>query len=290
VSRSGLFSGYDFDTLNTRTFQADLTVPLSRLSHYRHILWLVDAPAAANYTNTDITSMRFMNQHGRPNALGSYLHLGGEVWLAGGGAIFAGLMGPISNAGFTPIPRSISPLPGRFAYDLVHWRSEVKPGAGASQIRRNLGRLESAPGPYALFPTALQPKSLAAGDSMPAWRTSPNDFYQTSFDIEAITQPNRIVEDANPDLLVDDLYSTLDTLYTATGGSIGSGVVMTVYHGSDNNRLIASGFSLWSFQRAQLQQLVDGVLQGLWGMSRQPVAATRSGAPAAWAPAYLDRR
>jgi hypothetical protein len=210
------------------------------------------------------------------------------VWLAGGGSIVASLMGPLSSGNFTAIPRSFSPglgtlIPGRFSYDFAHWRSEVRAGSGNSQIRRNLGRLEATPGVYAQFPTALQAKSTATGDSLPAWRTSVNEFFITSFDLEALTQPDLIVEDANPDPLVDDFYSALDTVYTVTGGSIGSGVVMTVYHGADNSRVIVSGFSLWTFQRAQLKQLIDGVLQGMWGMTRhaQPQNAL---APRSWQP------
>jgi hypothetical protein len=38
-----------------------------------------------------------------------------------------------------------------------------------------------------------------------------------------------------------------------------------------NETYIHSGFSLWFYQRAQLQQLVDYVLQSMWGMTKGPV-------------------
>ena len=45
-------------------------------------------------------------------------------------------------------------------------------------------------------------------------------------------------------------------------------VVMTYYHGHDSQPFIFSGFSLWTFKRTQLQQLVDFVMQRLWGLQK----------------------
>src|SRR6185503_17433589 len=145
-------------------------------------------------------------------------------------------------------------LPGRFVYDVVHWRSEVRPNSGPFQIRRSLGRLADAPGPYATLPDLLSPHSLAAGDSLPAWRSNNGDFYLATFDVEGMDLPNSIVENyGTPE--EDDLRSTLDTLYTVSGGTFPAGsVLMTVYHGKENNRVIATGFDLWSYNRTQLQK------------------------------------
>jgi hypothetical protein len=52
---------------------------------------------------------------------------------------------------------------------------------------------------------------------------------------------------------------------------------MTYYHGAENAPFIVTGFNLWNFQRAQLVQVVDFVLQQLWGISRSapsPVVVT----------------
>jgi hypothetical protein len=297
VSRPGIFLGYDFDTLNTRLGRADPTIPLSRLSHYRHVLWLVDATSAGNYASPDnqdagMTTLRYMCQFGTANTLVSYLQLGGEVWLAGGGCVYASLMSRL-EFGIPPIQGYSEQLgnlgPGTFAYDIAHWRVSVRRTAGALQFRRSLGRLESNPGVYAQLPASLQIKSLAAGDSIPAWRTT-SDYYPQTLDAEAISGPVRLVEDLDPDPLQEDLQSTLDTLYTVTGGILTSAVAMTVYHGNENGRVITTGFNLWSFRSSQLRQLVDVVLQGVWGMSRHPVAPTRAGAPSAWAPAAAGNR
>jgi hypothetical protein len=42
---------------------------------------------------------------------------------------------------------------------------------------------------------------------------------------------------------------------------------MTIYRSSTTQPVIWSGLSLWDFQRAQTQQLVDFVLQQEWGLS-----------------------
>jgi hypothetical protein len=46
---------------------------------------------------------------------------------------------------------------------------------------------------------------------------------------------------------------------------------MTYYHGSQAHQFVFSGFSLWSYARPDCIQLVDFVLQDLWGLRRQPI-------------------
>jgi len=278
VSRPGLLAGYDFDTLGTRLGRVDNAPDLSRLAGYRHVLWLTDG-AAANLNNSandlvsGMTAMRYMNQLGAFNPLSAYIRMGGEVWLAGGGSIAASLLG----RGGTSL------VPGKFAYDFAHWRSTMKGLTGSLQLNLALGRLSGDPGPYAALPPQLNFKSLAAGDSMPAWRTSSGDFYSNTATFEAITSPDLIREDFDPTLLGQDIQSTLDTLYKGAGATVPpSNAMMTVYHGQDNARVIVSGFDLWNFQKAELRQLVDTIFQGLWGISPRPAAI---GAPPAWRPA-----
>jgi hypothetical protein len=99
-----------------------------------------------------------------------------------------------------------------------------------------------------------------------------NAVYLSQYAAEHLTKPNNIVELDNPDPNVGQPIATLDTLYETIGGAAGSGwPVMTVYHGSENNTFVFSGFPLWYFQRAQSIQLVDFVLQRVWGLTRTPV-------------------
>ena len=278
-SRQGVFWGYEFDTLNTRIGRPNLTPSLALLSRYRHLVWLVNADGADN-TNpgTDLgngmTALRYINSVGSLNVLVAYIRQGGEIWFAGSGAASAAI-NPYNVTGNDRPSRTFSAAagelrPGRFVYDAMHWRSEFKPASGVLQIRRELGRLAATPGSYAAFPATLNTKSLAAGDSLPAWRTSTGDFYLTAIDLETLTLPNPIREDLDPSEEGVNMVSVMDTLYSVSGGTLPpNSTVMTVYHGSDNPRIIVSGFDLWSYQKAQIRQVIDGVLQGIWGMTRR---------------------
>lgn len=284
VSRRGLFRSYDFDTLNMRTGRSDLTPSLTQLARYRHLIWLVN-PSASTKTgggsdiSNGMTALAYMNAAGHLNSLAAYLKMGGEVWLAGGGALSAAAFPWNDKTNDHPgllFVGGADLLPGRFVYDVVHWRSEIRPSSGPFQLRRSLGRLADAPGPYASLPDLLPQRSLAAGDSMPPWRTNTGDFYLTTFDVEAMDLPNSIVENYGTPQ-EPDLRSTLDTLITVSGGTFAAGgVVMTVYHGKDNNRVIATGFDLWTYNRTQLQKVIDTVLQGIWGLAPQSLARVRA--------------
>jgi hypothetical protein len=93
VSTPGLFSSYSFDTLGTNLRIQDLTIRLSTLGKYKHLVWLVDAQGATNTrSGTDpgdqqgpVTSMRYMNDNRKSNTIAAYVRQGGLVWLAGGG-------------------------------------------------------------------------------------------------------------------------------------------------------------------------------------------------------------
>ncbi len=278
VSRRGIFWGYEFDTLNTKLGRNDLTPSLSLLSRYRRLIWLLNADGAdKNKPGTDLvdgmTALRYINMTGNLNVLLAYVRQGGEIWFAGGGAASAAI-NPFNVSSNDRPSRAYSAaagelVPGRFVHDIMYWRSEFQPATGVLQVNRTLGRNAAAPGAYARFPAALNTKSLAAGDSMPAWRTNGGDFYLSSIEIETLTRPNPIVEDVDPGEGVF-LASTLDTIYSVSGGTLPpQSTLMTVYHGPRNPRIIVSGFDLWGFRRSQLVELVDAVLQGLWGMTRR---------------------
>jgi hypothetical protein len=112
---------------------------------------------------------------------------------------------------------------------------------------------------------------------------------------------NEIVENVSADPDSQDIVSTLDTLMVVRGsGSLppntpnlddpqhyNENVVMTYYHGYESPPFVFSGFDLWSAARPQLIQMVDFVLQGVWGLQRQPI--DRNGANALRA-AHAQRR
>ena len=300
MSTPGLFAGYAFDTLGTRTGRLDLTVPLSTLARYRHVIWICDPVGAANSRQgndptTPITALRYMSGPGGASGLGAYAAWGGKVWLAGGGAAYASLIpwNQTSNdvGGLTFSNSAGELIPGRMMYDMVHWRSEIKTAFGNIAI----GKSPTA-ARYPMLPAALAPKSAAAGDVFPPNRSGQGlgTFYKPVFPPEPPPQPNSILEDLRPGHKHGASVSALDTLYKATGlvlppevqspdgRLVAMNPCMTYYHGVENAPVIFSGFDLWSFRRVQCQQLVDGVLQGIWGLAKAapaPPPAPRPLAP-----------
>ena len=76
--------------------------------------------------------------------------------------------------------------------------------------------------------------------------------------------------------------SVLDTLMMLQGGNLRNpfdangnrtfqSVTMTYYHGLESPPVVFSGFNIWSFNRNDCIQLVDFVLQQIWGLPRQGV-------------------
>jgi hypothetical protein len=306
ISTPGIFNGYDFDTTGTNLRTQDLTIRLSKLGQYRHVVWIVDGGAALNNKpGTDagdlagpMTSMRYMNDNRKANTIAAYVRQGGLVWLAGGGAATAALMNfnRQSNDNTPPNPRTMTfrfedneLVPGRFIYDQAHWRTEFKQfKVNGGRIKRYLGRFDpifgANPGIYGTLPVEIQLKS-AGTDPFPPNRTgqSPSVFYQTQFDAEFLSAANEIIEDLDPGPL-ENFQSTLDTIYKVTASTLqpdtGRGglqsVVMTYYNdtGLGNVPFVMTGFSLWSFRRVHCKAVVDFVLQSLWGLPPPAPAAT----------------
>ena len=104
-------------------------------------------------------------------------------------------------------------------------------------------------------------------------RTNTSDFYQGAHLGEGLTKANEITEDVDPSPSVVQLESVVDTVYESVGGQLGSTrPVMTVWHGGRNGQLqIFSGFQLWYWRRAHQIQIVDWVLQTVWGLPRESV-------------------
>jgi len=277
LSPVGVFAGYDYDTLSTH-FTPSSAFNLSRLDRYRNIVWMTDFTSAFLYENPPVTSFRPMpllrqlSGPDVPSPLATWMLQGGRLWLSGGGAALASLL-PWDKP-HTPINIYSAAegelAQGRMMYDHAHWRSELRVLRSAEAVRseRAVGGWPGAPD-YSLLPPLLAAKSPDT-DPLPPQRTS--GFYNSAYTAEHLDQPNIVFEDSDPSPDRFAPVSTLDTLYETRLGESGSGwPVMTVYHGSEGPMFVFSGFPIWYFQRSQTIELVDFVLQRLWGMSRRPV-------------------
>ena len=290
LSPPGICNGYDFDTVGTRGLP-DGQVPLSLLAQYRHVVWYTDEWSAVSDA-----ALRLMSNPGSASSLAAYVQHGGKVWLCGGGAALATLIG--WNKPGTP-PNEYNNLepnpelrPGRFMYDFAHWRQSVymsmaegafKFGTTSFGVGTNRpGRhwppnppLPTPPSPpiYGLLPAVLSPKTLATHPPPPL-RSPDANWIRTNYMAEYIDAPTFIREDYDDDPEVVSEYSTLDTLYLTVGGVAGPNQpVMTYYHGRENQPMVFSGFNIWYWQRSQCVALVDWVLQSVWGLTRDASAA-----------------
>lgn len=298
VSSPGIFAGYRFDTLGTRTRRADLTVPLATLARYQHVIWIVDQNGA-NFSGdgTDPVSpmpaLRYMSGPGRFNSLTAYVRLGGKVWLVGGGGGFASTIPWNVRSNDQPTITFASPGElgaGRLMFDVARWRSEFRASREPATVRRFAGRHEvrSSPDlPYTRHLGELPPRlelRTSASDPLPPLRTNRGDFYHSVVSLEYLQLENEVVADLDPDPEVDRPAALLDTLYEATGGGMPTpdenphNVVMTYAHGPDLPQgFLYTGFDLWTFKRSQCKAVVDFVMRRVWNLG--PAAAVRAAHP-----------
>jgi hypothetical protein len=279
MSTPGLFAAYSFDTIGTRGSPVAIP-PLSTLARYAHVIWLTDLNGAANTQPTDIasqiTALRSMTGVGKTGALATYVALGGDLWMAGGGAAYASLISYNRTANDITQP-SPGPtfaveygelFPGRLPYE-AGWRSEVKSTLAPALINRSLGRYETTPSPYVNLPAAMRTRTQAS-DPFPPGRTfNVGAYYYTNFAAEYMSRPNSL----------DGDVPGLDSLYAVTGQTVvppaynPSNVCMTVHRNPGEGRLVFTGFDFWSFQRADCKGLVDFVVGQLWGLgAASPIA------------------
>lgn len=293
TSVPGLFAGYSFDTIGTKVQGTDLTVRLSKLVRYDHIIWIVDAKGAGidDGTNNPLgnraTSLRFMTAAGRFNTLGAFVKQGGKVWVVGGGGAYASTIewNNANNDGegheFSAVLNEL--VPGRFMYDLARWQSAFRVNSVLGNIQRYTGRFEQRPEPgtwadhLGELPARMEYKT-AATDPMPPNRTRTTDYYKNTATLEFLTLANPVVENLSGDPLHPRETSTLDTLYSNGGVPFGGGdrnILMTYYHGGVVPQgFLFSGFDIWIYKRAQCQALVDFVMKRMWGLgSTAPLAA-----------------
>ena len=320
LSQPGLFAGYTYDSLGTRQGRENPTMSLSLLGQYRHVVWMVDASGsrydtAPTSATLPMTTLRYMSMRNRQNTLATWVNQGGDLWALGGG--FGNAVTAYWNVGandlngvrtYTSLTNALAPvadlLPGRFMYDLVHWRSEFRVFNGFIRFARLdqrdptsslpsawKGRALADPRYYAL-PVQLQSRTPATDPlSLAPYRTN-SDYYinnqaysQVGISIEYLAYENRVLEtiQVTPDSSVE--YSALDTLYNAYAPAYpgqllqpGQGVnaLMTYYKGGENGSVMFLGSSIWDHRRTHCQGLVDFVLGQMWGMTRNTVASSPS--------------
>jgi hypothetical protein len=200
--------------------------------------------------------------------------------------------------------------PGRFMFDIAKWQSRFRILRPEARIKRALGRYEGdwdpntlsqgPPKKYGGLPVQLEAKSYSTDPlSVEAPSRVGTTPYQIAADIEFIdTSPNNVFEDIDPAPETTNEQSVLDTLYRVSAATLPDGrerelgewhsaqenvsrnpsfVIMTYYDGPPPllQTCLMSGFPLWFPKREQTQQLVDYVLQQMWGMTRMgPVPLT----------------
>jgi hypothetical protein len=314
VSRPGLFHGYAFDTLGTRRGLANPTIPLSVLGQYRHVIWMVDqtgsyyggSPPSAI---TPMTTLNYMSKPNRQNTLATWVSQGGSLWALGGGFGNAtnvawnqtanDLNGVVTYTSLvTPAAPTADLVPGRFMYDLAHWRSEFRVFEGFIRIARTdqadptsaaAGAWPGAPlrqASYYELPVALQARNPAT-DPISLWPyRTPSGYYindatysDTGIQLEFLSLANHVNE-TTPG--VPGGSAALDTLYLAYAPAYsremlqagqGANVMMTYYHGSENGSVLFQGTNIWHYRATQCQQLADVVLRDLWGLSKSAMPA-----------------
>ena len=276
-------------------------------------------------------TLLYMSDRGRQNTLATWVSQGGKLWALGGG------FGHTTNKLWNNTANDVNQVrcyrfdglrpdltPGRFMFDLAHWRSEFRV-FGPVFVRFSRydqpdptvigypkpptywkgGKFTNPEVDYTTLPTSLQFRSPSTD---PIWPDrTPTEYYignptysSIGAYLEFISLENYILEQmpvpsaTNPDSTVE--RSTLDSLYLAYGiaypnqmlqSVAGQGVnaVMTYYHGRENAPLVFSGMAIWDFRRQDCLGLVDFVLGRLWGLSK----STLYTAPSAVAPSLTRR-
>jgi len=294
ITPPGLFAGFNFDTIGTRTGDNEVVVRLATLGKYQHVVWVIDARGATfsrpgSDPNQPTTSLRYMSVPGRFNALAAYVKQGGKLWLMGGGGGYATTF-PWNSAnndggGVTFSNAQGELIPGRFMYDLVSWRSEFKVVAANVTILRDLGRNPSWPGvpDYNRLPAEMRNRTIANSPFPPGRAGQGNSvYYKQTTDVEFMSLQNFVLEDLDPNPDVIDEQSVLDSLYWVRSFQLPAvplsfrRVTMTYYHGPLSSPLVFTGFAPWDYVRADAQSLVDFVLQDIWGLTRTAPVAPRA--------------
>lgn len=292
-SQPGIFAGYDYDTVTTRTGRADITVPLSQLGHFSHLIWLCDALASGKTAPGSsvagaMCALRYMNNTNHVNTLATYVKQGGQVWAIGSGVAHACQINfdRDGDAGAYFLDgREL--IPGRFMYDVVHWQNNINDWFGTGYEFHRSPRAVSSPPfnfNYSRLPDTLRLQSLALGDSMPLNRTG--GFYYDQLGFSQLSLPNRITENIRTQVLLpgnpiprDTVLeiSTLDTLMNVVYPGVEPRPqfpVVTFYHGSDQGTgtILFTPIDLWKLSKVDFISFVQFVAQDLWHLTYTPPA------------------
>jgi hypothetical protein len=326
LSPTGLFKGYRYDTMGTRNGLENPTIPLGTIGQYRHVVWMTDLKGSMMDNNPTslilpTTTLLYMSKPNRQNTLSTWVSQGGELWAMGGG------FGNATNSPWNNLTNDANSIrvyssvgnrpdlvPGRFMFDLAHWRSEFRvfPGVNVRFSRYdqkdptvignpNNGYWRGYPfhNPDVDYAASL-PRTLAPRDPMtdPIWPfRSPGDWFvgnqsysNNGVNFEFLALENYITEPvpvpANPESTVQ--VSTLDSVYLVYGTAYpsqmlqageGVNVVMTYYHGGENAPLVFLGTNIWDFRRSDCLALVDFVLGRLWGLPKSTLLPPGAAAP-----------
>lgn len=280
LSPPGVFSGYHYDTVGTRGSRTG-TVPLAVLARYRNVVWYTDVAYDYVGPTSDVRLpmpvLRAMSGPQMTNTLASYIRLGGRVWLMGGGAALNSLLpwnDPSNDVAGRPVFDAARGelAPGRMMYDAAHWRSQIATYK-TRQATRYAGLQGDWPGApdYSRLPQQLRERTPTTDPLTPLRGYS--QYYVTSYELEYLSMPNKVIEDVDPDPERYQFESVLDTLYLTAGSPAPVGRPnMTLYHGHENPTFVFSGFPLWYFTRQNVLDLADFVLQDVWGLRRDPVS------------------
>jgi hypothetical protein len=290
-SSPGIFKGYDYDTFSTRVGHGDLTVPLAVLGHFVHLIWITDNTAANRRGSglnvaTSVCALNYMNNRNKINTLATYVKQGGQVWMMGSGVANACQINFDRGDGGTYSADGRELVPGRFMWDIVHWRNDIQDAVSSTNgfhKPRNhpIGRYPGGPD-YSLMPDTLHLKSVALGDTIPPLRDALS-FFQDQLGFSQIVQDNRITENLQPDpAKPESLISTLDTVFTTVYPQpdptqpAREYPIATFYHGVENSPIFYTSIDGWLFNRGDFVSLVDFVLQKVWKLQRTvPFGAAR---------------
>jgi hypothetical protein len=293
VSPPGIFNGYPYDTLGTRRIPGG-TPPLSLLASYSHVVWYTDETSATYTAPPDnggapITALRLISSPGSVSSpLAAYVLQGGKVWLCGGGAAYATLIAwnkpNTSPSDYNSLEPNPELRPGRFMYDFAHWREGVQMfpaidarkfgstsfGAGTNRPGRHWPPSPPPPTPpsppdYSLLPANLDPKNSAT-DPPPPLRQPDTFWLRTNYNAEYISRPT-LIRDYN-----DGPMSLTRPAFTPRTALLNS----PVYHGRDRAVVFSGPTS--GRRRTECLQLVDWVLQSVWGIPRDAGAPRTPGA------------
>jgi hypothetical protein len=295
LSPPGIFKGYAYDTLGPQRGSGAPTVTLDVLSHYRHVVWVAD------FGGSESSMLRTMSMAGQQSPLASWVKSGGKLWALGGGfgnatnSPWNSTTNDLTYRIYSSVGTRPDLVPGRFMYDLTHWRSQFTLApTSPCVVRRSPFPVSDPAGTsgFTLLPSVLGNKQ-ATTDPLPPYRGGTYYSLTVNVPLEYLSLPNAVVERVIPGPKQSFLVQALDTLMVATNAYLPPqganpavdrivNPVMTHYHGADCGPVVFTGYDIWSWTRGDCVGLVDAVLHGYWGLARaasSPEAVVKAASP-----------